>query len=72
VIARQATNGLQRFTSFGRQVESIASPVFGIRTPLDHAALFQLVDQDDKPTRQDPQVTCQFLLADSAGATDKP
>ena len=61
MIARQATNGLQCFTSLGRQVESVASPVFGIRTPVDHAALFQLVDQDDQPARQDSQVTCRLL-----------
>ena len=72
MIARQAANSLQRFSSLGRQMQRVGSSVGWVRTPLQHSAFFQLVDQDDQPARQDPQVACQFLLADPTGAADKP
>ena len=66
VLAPDAADRFHRVASRVREVQCIAAPVGRIRAPLNHAALFELVDQHDEPAGQDAELFRERLLADPA------
>jgi hypothetical protein len=66
VIARDTANRFDRVASLVTEMQGIAASVGRIGAPFNHAALFELVDQDDESAGQDAEMFRERLLADPA------